>query len=147
MSKTKEETSQYMYSFKSEFASENGNILKNEADEVEINDNIGIINKYKDNKKISSKKITKKELEKYKETQNINLNDIVPVITQMSPFISLGKIPSPNKKQQSPTPTPTTLKKSKTTLKNNVSNTVIPKIINDKNTKQIKRKSPKKLNI
>jgi hypothetical protein len=144
MSKTKEETSQYMYSFKSEFASENGNILKNEADEVEINDNIGIINKYKDNKKISSNKITKKELEKYKETQNINLNDIVPVITQMSPFISLGKIPSPNKKQQSPTPTPTTLKKSKTTLKNNVSNTVIPKIINDKNTKQIKRKSPKK---
>ncbi len=135
MSKNKEESTQYMYSLKSEFASENGNILKNEADEIEINNNIGIINKYKDNKKVSSKKFTKKELEKYKETQNINLNDIVHVITQMSPFISLGKIPSPTKKQQSPTPTPN-LTKRKISPKIKSPKPIIPKIVNNKQIKK-----------
>ncbi len=148
MNKNKEESTNYIYSFKSEYATENGNVLKNNADEIEISNNTGVINKYKDNKKVSSKKITKKELEKYKQTQIINLNDIVPVITQMTPFISLGKIPSPTKKQESPTPTPTVNRLTPTKItQSKIKNAqpIIPKIVNDnENIKQIKKKSPKK---
>ncbi len=85
--------SQYIYTFKSEFESDNGQVIKNEAEEIEFKNDKGTINKYKDNKKISSKKINKKE---------INLQDFSPLVTQMSPFISLGKIPNPKDTQESP---------------------------------------------
>ncbi len=89
--------SQYIYTFKSEFESENGQVIKNEVEEVEIKDNKGIVNKYKDNKKISSKKIKE--------------------INQLNPFMSLGIIPSPKETQESPILSPKISNKTKTNKK------------------------------